>query len=122
MIRRGRFERHRRLPRLHGGKLALLIACLIQTALSVFSFAMLGKVTGALITQSAADVWRGGSGERFAQVSAFLPVNGMIDLDTIRSFRVTLEDEFGIQIDTDGVKLDTAGDFADLVEGLVKKA
>ena len=94
MIRRGRFERHRRLPRLHGGKLALLIACLIQTALSVFSFAMLGKVTGALITQSAADVWRGGSGERFAQVSAFLPVNGMIDLDTIRSFRVTLEDEF----------------------------
>ena len=76
MIRRGRFERHRRLPRLHGGKLALLIACLIQTALSVFSFAMLGKVTGALITQSAADVWRGGSGERFAQVSAFLPVNG----------------------------------------------
>lgn len=94
MIRRGRFERHRRLPRLHGGKLALLIACLIQTALSVFSFAMLGKVTGALITQSAADVWRGGSGERFAQVSAFLPVNGKIDLDTIRSFRVTLEDEF----------------------------
>lgn len=94
MIRRGRFERHRRLPRLHGGKLALLIACLIQTALSVFSFAMLGKVTGALITQSAADVWRGGSGERFAQVSAFLPVNGMIDLDTIRSFRVTLEDAF----------------------------
>ena len=94
MIRRGRFERHRRLPRLHGGKLALLIACLIQTALSVFSFAMLGKVTGALITQSAADVWRGGSGERFAQVSAFLPVNGMIDLDTIRSFRVTLENEF----------------------------
>lgn len=94
MIRRGRFERHRRLPRLHGGKLALLIACLIQTALSVFSFAMLGKVTGALITQSAADVWRGGSGERFAQVSAFLPVNGRIDLDTIRSFRVTLEDEF----------------------------
>ena len=76
MIRRGRFERHRRLPRLHGGKLALLIACLIQTALSVFSFAMLGKVTGALITQSAADVWRGGSDERFAQVSAFLPVNG----------------------------------------------
>ena len=94
MIRRGRFERHRRLPRLHGGKLALLIACLIQTALSVFSFAMLGKVTGALITQSAADVWRGGSDERFAQVSAFLPVNGTIDLDSIRSFRATLENAF----------------------------
>ena len=34
MKQRGRFERRHRLPRLHGGKLALLIACLIQTALS----------------------------------------------------------------------------------------
>ena len=91
MIRRGRFERHRRLPRLHGGKLALLIACLIQTALSVFSFAMLGKVTGALITQSAADVWRGGSDERFAQVSAFLPVNETQDVSAVRTFRQMLD-------------------------------
>ena len=94
MKQRGRFERRHRLPRLHGGKLALLIACLIQTALSVFCFAMLGHVRGMLKTQSAADVWRGGSDERFAQVSAFLPVNGTIDLDSIRSFRATLEDAF----------------------------
>ena len=55
MKQRGRFERRHRLPRLHGGKLALLIACLIQTALSVFCFAMLGHVRGMLKTQSAAD-------------------------------------------------------------------
>ena len=56
--------------------------------------ARLTEYRNLLRTQEAADRWRGQSEERFAQVSAFLPVNGMIDLDTIRSFRVTLEDEF----------------------------
>ena len=46
---------------------------------------------------------------------------GVDSLD-VAEILMTLEDEFGIQIDTDGVKLDTAGDFADLVEGLVNKA
>ena len=46
---------------------------------------------------------------------------GVDSLD-VAEILMSLEDEFGIQIDTDGVKLDTAGDFADLVEGLVKKA
>ena len=45
-----------------------------------------------------------------------------IDSLDVAEILMTLEDEFGIQIDTDGVKLDTAGDFADLVEGLVNKA
>lgn len=94
MKQRGRFERRRRLPRLHGGKLALLIACLIQTALSVFCFAMLGHVRGMLKTQSAADVWRGDSEDRFAQISAFLPTTETKTLDDIRSFRATLENEF----------------------------
>lgn len=94
MKQRGRFERRHRLPRLHGGKLALLIACLIQTALSVFCFAMLGHVRGMLKTQSAADVWRGDSEDRFAQISAFLPTTETKTLDDIRSFRATLENEF----------------------------
>ena len=55
MKQRGRFERRHRLPRLHGGKLALLIACLIQTALSIVCFVLLGHVRGMLVTQSAAD-------------------------------------------------------------------
>ena len=94
MKQRGRFERRHRLPRLHGGKLALLIACLIQTVLSAFCFAMLGRVSGMLKTQSAAGVWRGSGKDRFAQVSAFLPKDGTITLDTIRTFRATLENEF----------------------------
>ena len=94
MIRRGRFERHRRLPRLHGGKLALLIACLIQTALSIVCFVLLGHVRGMLVTQSAADVWRGSGEDRFAQISAFLPTTETKTLDDIRSFRAELENEF----------------------------
>ena len=90
MKQRGRFERRHRLPRLHGGKLALLIACLIQTALSVFCFAMLGRVRGMLKTQSAADAWKGDGEDRFAQVSAFMPVTETKTLDDIRSFRATI--------------------------------
>ena len=51
MKQRGRCERRHRLPRLHGGKLALLIACLIQTALSIVCFVLLGHVRGMLVTQ-----------------------------------------------------------------------
>ena len=94
MKQRGRFERRHRLPRLHGGKLALLIACLIQTALSIVCFVLLGHVRGMLVTQSAADVWRGDSEDRFAQISAFLPTTETKTLDDIRSFRATLENEF----------------------------
>ena len=91
---RGRFERQHRLPRLHGYRLVLLIPCLIQAALSGFCWVMLAKTCSTLPTQSAADVWRGDSDERFAQVSAFLPVDGKLTLDSIRSFRMTLEEQF----------------------------
>ena len=94
MKQRGRFERRHRLPRLHGGKLALLIACLIQTALSIVCFVLLGHVRGMLVTQSAADVWRGDGEDRFAQISAFLPTTETKTLDDIRSFRAELENEF----------------------------
>lgn len=94
MRRRGRFERQHRLPRLHGCRLVLLIACLIQAALSGFCWVMLARTCDTLPTQSAADVWRGDSDERFAQVSAFLPVDGKLTLDSVRSFRMTLEEQF----------------------------
>lgn len=94
MKQRGRFERRHRLPRLHGGKLALLIACLIQTALSIVCFVLLGHVRGMLVTQSAADVWRGSGEDRFAQISAFLPTTETKTLDDICSFRAELENEF----------------------------
>ena len=94
MRRRGRFERQHWLPRLHGWRLVLLIACLIQAALSGFCWVMLARTCDTLPTQSAADVWRGDSDERFAQVSAFLPVDGKLTLDSVRSFRMTLEEQF----------------------------
>lgn len=94
MRRRGRFERQHRLPRLHGYRLVLLIVCLIQAALSGFCWVMLARTCDTLPTQSAADVWRGDSDERFAQVSAFLPVDGKLTLDSVRSFRMTLEEQF----------------------------
>ena len=72
----------------------MLIACLIQAALSGFCWVMLAKTCSTLPTQSAADVWRGESDERFAQVSAFLPVDGKLTLDSIHSFRMTLEEQF----------------------------
>ncbi|MEA4822964.1 MAG: phosphopantetheine-binding protein [Clostridiaceae bacterium] len=46
---------------------------------------------------------------------------GMDSLD-VAEILMTLEDTFNVQIDTDGVMLTTAGDFADLIEGLVNKA
>lgn len=94
MRRRGRFERRHRLPRLHGARLVLTIVCAVLTALSVWSFALFSKETTALLTQSAADTWRGESEDRFAQVSVFLPVDGTKTLDDIRMFRQSLEDAF----------------------------
>ncbi len=46
---------------------------------------------------------------------------GVDSLD-VAEILMTLEDVFNVQIDTDGAKLDTAGDFADLIEGLIHKA
>lgn len=91
---RGRFERRRTLPRLSLGKLILLIACVVQALLSVSCFVTLGKLRATLVTQSAADVWRGESEERFAQVSAFFPVDDRKTLDDIRAARAQLESQF----------------------------
>lgn len=91
---RGRYERQRTLPRLSLGKLILLLACVVQAVLSVGCFATLEKLRATLVTQSAADVWRGESEERFAQVSVFFPVDGKKTLDDIRAARAQLESQF----------------------------
>ena len=75
MRRRGRFERQHRLPRLHGFRLVLLIACLIQAALSGFCWVMLARTCDTLPTQSAAaapDVGGGLGDER----AGHLPQHG----------------------------------------------
>ena len=94
MRRRGRFERRHRLPRLHGYRLVLTLVCVVLTILSAWSFVLFSKETSSLLTQSAADAWRGESEERFAQISVFLPVDGTKTPDDIRMFRQSLENAF----------------------------
>lgn len=91
---RGRFERRRTLPKLSAGKRILLIVCIVQAILSLTCFVLLGQFKDTLITQSAAELWRGQSEERFAQISVFLPVDAKKSYEQIRSFRATLESKF----------------------------
>ena len=67
--------------------LLLLILNITLAALSVLCAARLTEYRNLLRTQEAADRWRGRSEERFAQVSAFLPVNETQDISAVRTFR-----------------------------------
>lgn len=48
-------------------------------------------LSGLLLTQSAADRWRGESEERFAQISYFLPSDGLTDISGVMSFASTVD-------------------------------
>ena len=63
--------------------LLLLILNITLAALSVLCAARLTEYRNLLRTQEAADRWRGQSEERFAQVSAFLPVNETQDVSAV---------------------------------------
>lgn len=65
----------------------LLLALIAVCALRAGSYSRL------LRTQQAADAWAGDSTEAFAQVSCFFPVDGLSDIDSVRSFRVGLGEE-----------------------------
>ena len=71
--------------------LLLLILNITLAALSVLCAARLTEYRNLLRTQEAADRWRGQSEERFAQVSAFLPVNETQDVSAVRTFRQKLD-------------------------------
>ena len=71
--------------------LLLLILNITLAALSVLCAARLTEYRNLLRTQEAADRWRGQSEERFAQVSAFLPVNETQDISAVRTFRQKLD-------------------------------
>ena len=70
--------------------LLLLILNITLAALWVLCDARLSVYMNLLRTQEAADRWRGQSEERFAQVSAFLPVNETQDVSAVRTFRQKL--------------------------------
>ena len=71
--------------------LLLLLLNITLAALSVLCTARLTEYRSLLLTQEAAARWRGGSEARFAQVSVFLPVDGTIDKDAVRTFRSALD-------------------------------
>lgn len=47
--------------------------------------------SNTLLSQQAAEVWKGESKERFAQVSCFLPVDAKTDVGSIHSFRLKID-------------------------------
>lgn len=67
---------------------------LINAVLMLLAAACLlcfGRVKNTLPYVNAAKEWAGESGERFAYVSCFLPVNGNVDEGTVRSFGSTVD-------------------------------
>ncbi len=68
----------------------LLIAAASLAAAGV-CFARLHAVTTCLYSQQAAERWRGQSETRFSQVSVFLPVDGGIDVQTVETFRQSID-------------------------------
>ena len=71
--------------------LALLLLNVVLVVLAVVFAVKLHHVTNLLITQSAAEVWKGQSEENFVQVSAFQPVGKELTESQIETFHHTLE-------------------------------
>ena len=69
--------------------LAVISAALL--ALSLVSVGAFCAVKGTLYYTSAAKEWAGESGEFFAYISCFMPVNGKVSENEIRSFNNTVD-------------------------------
>ena len=90
----GKFARRRKRKPLPLRFLALLLLNVALVVLAVVFAVKLHHVTNLLITQSAADVWKGQSEENFVQVSAFQPVGKELTESQIETFHQTLEQKF----------------------------
>ena len=90
----GKFARRRKRKPLPLRFLALLLLNVALVVLAVVFAVKLHHVTNLLITQSAADVWKGQSEENFVQVSAFQPVGKELTESQIETFHHTLEQKF----------------------------
>jgi len=89
----GKYAKKNRLRPLSGKTRFLLILNAAFLLLAAFFGAKLSQATHRLITQSAAEVWRGDSDMRFAQVSCFLPADQTKTESDIQSFHQTLDAE-----------------------------
>ena len=81
----------RKAPSLTKKQLFLLLLNVVLALLALACAWGLNAVKSALLTQSAAKAWRGSSEMRFAQVSVFLPEDEKTDVNSIESFRRTLD-------------------------------
>jgi hypothetical protein len=81
----------RKVPSLTKKQLFLLLLNVVLALLALACAWGLNAVKSALLTQSAAKAWRGSSEMRFAQVSVFLPEDEKTDVNSIESFRRTLD-------------------------------
>ena len=93
-MRGGKFARKRERKPLPLRFLALLLLNAVLVILAVLFAVKLHHVTNLLITQSAAEVWKGQSEENFVQVSAFQPVDADLTETQIETFHQTLEQKF----------------------------
>lgn len=90
----GKFARKRERKPLPLRFLALLLLNFTLVVLTALFAGKLHHVTHLLITQSAADMWKGQSEENFVQVSAFQPVDSDLTQSQIETFHQTLEQKF----------------------------
>ena len=90
----GKFARKRQRKPLPLRFLALRLLNAVLVALAIVFAVKLHHVTHLLITQSAAEVWKGQSTENFVQVSAFQPVNQPITETDVETFHQTLQQKF----------------------------
>ena len=85
----GKFARRRERKPLPLRFLALLLLNVALLVLAIVFAVKLHHVTNLLITQSAAEVWKGQSEENFVQVSAFQPVGKELTESQIETFHQT---------------------------------
>ena len=89
---RGKKPRDKRtLAQLGWKKILLLCLNAVLVLLTLLCAAKLTEYRNLLLTQKAAERWRGDSEERFAQVSVFLPVDQKIGEDEVRKFHQTMD-------------------------------
>ena len=74
-------------------KIILIAANTLCVSLLIAAIFISNYFAGLLRSQHAAVDWRGESGERFAQVSVFIPEAGALAEDRIRSFRRTVDQQ-----------------------------
>lgn len=90
----GKYASGKRTLPLTEKQLALGIPALVLVVLALLCAWGLHRSRTMLITQSAAQAWRGESDLRFAQVSVFLPNDTLATEDHVYTFRQALESAF----------------------------